>query len=687
MVAPTQTLMYNKLAESGLTKKDQQALNIKFLTAKKTKELIDEEVVSMQILYHDIDGKVIKDFWRLRRLEIKTKSTFVKKKARRYSQPSNTSPRFYMPPLPIPFGNTTTTWKEIATNTEIQLIFTEGELKAACACKFGFPTISIGGVYAFRSKKKKKPLIDDFYLFNWEQRVVSLIFDSDLATNIDVQKALQALARELTTLGALVYIGYLPDVEELEGKTGLDDFLVACGPEELHEVLQEAEPYTESLELWKLNEEVAYIKELGEVVELETGLRMKPNNFKEHAYSNRRYKLYAGDKLQEKSTAAEWLKWPHRHALKGITYAPNQDSVVDNSLFNTWRSWGCEAKKGTMGPWHKLMRGIFGANTAERQWFERWLAYQVQNPGVKLTTAVLMWGVNQGTGKSFIGYIMRNIFGRENFSEIGNSHLISDFNHWQIEKQFVMVDEVKDVSGHFKQIGERLKQLITQEEIFVNKKYLANYYIPDSVNYYLTSNSPNALPLEDKDRRYFIWEVQESLEEEWFIDVLDPWAKGDGPSALRYYLEQINLGKFTAKTKAPMTVAKNDMIYISKSHLGAWVNDLLHEPDAILEHVESDLLTNQQLLTLFDPDEKTKTTNNALGRELTKAGFVRQNVRVGKKTEGLYAVRNKKKWENAKATQLVAHYLDHFPLIEEEHTRGTRRVSRQGPKKLKPRKF
>jgi hypothetical protein len=576
------------------------------------------------------------------------------------------SPRFYLPTIPLEVETGPTSWEKIAANPEIALIITEGELKAACACKHGFPTVSIGGVYAFRSRKHKKPLIDDFYLFEWEGRPVTLLFDSDLSTNQHVQQALYSLAKELSNLGAEVFIGFLPDVVE-EGKTGLDDYLLSQGPEELAEtVLAEAEAFTENKTLWELNREVAYVDELETIVRLGSGQLIKPGNFAAHAYSHWRYKIYTEDKLIEKSAPAQWLKWPARHTLDNLTYVPAQPRIIDNRLYNLWQGWGCEAKKGSLAPWRKLMRAFFGSHDRERQWFERWLAHQVQHPGVKLATAVLMWGVAQGTGKSFVGYVMRDILGRPNFSEISNHELMQDanFNFWQARKQLILVDEVRDVSGHYKQVNERLKQLITQEEIIVNLKYQPNYVLTDVANYYLTSNSPNALPLDDNDRRYFIWEVQESLGEDWFINTFDPWAKGEGPSALRYYLQELPLGRFTAKTKAPMTEAKAEMIYTSKTDLSIWVHELAKDPITKLKHVEADLLTNTQLFALFTDGEPTRTSQTAMGRELKKAGLIKRYIKVGEKTEGLYVVRNRAYWVTRTATQWANHYLKYFPDVD-----------------------
>jgi hypothetical protein len=121
--AATADLMYEKLAESGLTKADAKKLGFKFLTPAKTVELTENksfDLASFQIPYYEVSGKS-NCFWRARLLE--TRKSF-KKKAPRYTQPRDQVPKFYLPPI-----TKSTPWKQIAIDPTIPLLITEGELK------------------------------------------------------------------------------------------------------------------------------------------------------------------------------------------------------------------------------------------------------------------------------------------------------------------------------------------------------------------------------------------------------------------------------------------------------------------------------------------------------------------------------------------------------------------------------
>src|ERR1700761_2807420 len=65
----------------------------------------------------------------------------------KYKQPRNTVNHIYFPPK---FLHTLHKW--IRTSTSRAIILTEGEKKAALACKLGFPAVAFGGVDSWRNR-------------------------------------------------------------------------------------------------------------------------------------------------------------------------------------------------------------------------------------------------------------------------------------------------------------------------------------------------------------------------------------------------------------------------------------------------------------------------------------------------------------------------------------------------------
>jgi putative DNA primase/helicase len=135
------------------------------------------------------------------------------------------------------------------------LVMTEGEKKSAKADQEGFACIGLVGVYGWQTKRARdkdgKPqgerqLVDGLASIPWQGRPVFLCYDSDAASNSHVRRAEWHLAEALARRGATVNVVRLPPGDPgpdgTPAKVGLDDFLVAHGPDAFCELLTAAVP-------------------------------------------------------------------------------------------------------------------------------------------------------------------------------------------------------------------------------------------------------------------------------------------------------------------------------------------------------------------------------------------------------------------------------------------------------------
>lgn len=603
----------DKLKESGLDKTDFDALNFKLVENAKELESYFEKRKALKINYHSINGKQT-DFYRLRYIG-KGPTSF--KENQRYTQPADFPPQFYLP--------SNYNFSKIKNNIKKDLFITEGEFKAAKACKEGFPTIGLGGVWNWKSKKKKLAEINDFQLFKWNKRKVYLVFDSDLVTNANVRLALNQLAQLLTKKGAIPHIIYLPELPNLKN-AGLDDFIVAKGKKAFEDLVDMAEAYSLAEDLHKINEMFTYVYSVKKVIEHETNELYSMDEWVKTRYANQFFEV---DKVDKKGNvkripapiAPEWRKWEHRSDARRLVYSPGEPLFTSTGDYNEWLGWGVQPSKGDIQPWLTLIDAVFGNNTAARDWFESWVAVQFQQPGIKLFQACLIWSVPTGTGKSLIGYTLGKIFGSSNFEEIGQSALQSDFTETH-NKQFIMGSEITGGDGSRK-FADILKQLITGEKSRVNKKHVQAYYTVNHANYYFNSNRSTAMYLEDNDRRFFVHEVLDhDLSLQFFKQYVNDWMHGGGPAALFYYYkyEYVLADHFDPYGRAYETESKSIMIEDNKSSLGYWVDQLANDPASILGKVEKrDLFTSAELANLYNLEQDTDTLKvgvSAMSRSL-----------------------------------------------------------------------
>jgi uncharacterized protein DUF3854 len=110
---------------------------------------------------------------------------------------------------------------------------TEGEKKTDAGVSHDLLMVGLSGVW---NGQKDKALIPDWHELPLEGERYSICFDSDIATNPNVQMAADRLARLLQEQGAKVFITLLPPASD-GSKQGLDDFFANDGTVEALEML------------------------------------------------------------------------------------------------------------------------------------------------------------------------------------------------------------------------------------------------------------------------------------------------------------------------------------------------------------------------------------------------------------------------------------------------------------------
>jgi hypothetical protein len=564
------------------------------------------------IPYFDFCGKPIK-FFRYRYLE-----TVIDKKGKitRYTQPLKADPEIYLPPL---LGKRQ--WKDMLGNKDIPIHITEGELKAACATNMGFLTIGLGGVYNYRIGKQEVELLDTLKSFEWSGRYVYIIYDSDAASNEMVMRAEQDLAKTLGALGAFIHIVRLPSVSDTT-KTGLDDFLVAKGPEALRKLLHKTEQWNHTKHLHDMNTKVILVHHPPMVIELNTSAFMKVNDFKNVNYRPMKFLDSREDKPKLKYTAEEWIEWPGRAEVLRVTFKPGAPRITSQGEFNMWKGWAVEPCAGDITPWMMLFSHITQSLSEEhRLWFLRWLACPIQRPGIKMESAVLVWGIGQGTGKTFLGNTMARIYG-DSFGTVTTRELESDFTDWSLNKQFIVGNEV--TGNEARKFTDPLKTLIDSRSIRINIKGIPAYMVPSCMHMYFTSNHENALYMEEGDRRIFVCEAPKFPLPDKFYTDLEQWLDKDGgASILMHYLMTLDLGDFNPVGRPPLTASKREMISLGMSDLGLLASRLRDEPGSILQvngtASSRALWTTREIHAVVR--EEHKVTENSLARAMKAAGI------------------------------------------------------------------
>lgn len=255
--------------------------------------------------------------------------------------------------------------------------------------------------------------------------------------------------------------------------------------------------------------------------------------------------------------------WVERGAyfLDEVGFDP---SSADRSVkLNTWKGWPLEPKEGCCDQLLGLLHYLCSADAngdAIFQWVLRWMAYPLQHPGAKMSSAIIMHGP-QGTGKSTVWQCLAKIYG--DYATVLNQRGLEDrFNSdWVDSKLFILAEEVV-TRAEMWHIKNELKELITGEWIRVNPKNIAAYRQRNQVNGVFLSNENQPLPLDNDDRRHCVIYTPPALSESEYDAVFLEIERGS-IAALYHYLLTLDLGDFHPKKRPPMTEAKAALIALS----------------------------------------------------------------------------------------------------------------------------
>jgi hypothetical protein len=623
----------------------------------KTDKFSGWAVPSIRIYYYGVGGKR-SDFVSLRFLVVSTDKEPIKgAPSFRYWHTPGVDPQPYYPKV------ADVDWNAVAANTSVKISLTEGAAKAWALTKAGRPCIGINGVWMFESRRNGLFFLSGLECIDWRGRKGEVVYDSDIREKVGVLAACSALMGELLNRGAKPCSVLLPGPEK-----GVDEYLKVHAIEKYDTL--DREPFALTKPLYEFNERIALLRKPHAVIDLHTG-EFSPVPEAKTWFKNNQVIVCGRDGKQRSKPALDaWLEWPLRKGFEGTDYLPGQSREVGKK-WNSWPGWPAQAVEGDVSLWDQLMTHVFGEDEEgrkARKYFEQWCAYPIQHPGVKLFVATVFISQIQGTGKSLTFNLLGSVYGK-NFAEIGPEQLKNSFNEYLVGKQLVLGDEITN-RKNLRVESDTFKRMITRETVEINSKNLRQYVITDCVNWALTSNHLDAVFLDDRDRRFFVWMVRGGeLPEDLRKQLVAWWKSGQPAGALRWYFEQrVDLAGFDPAARAPMTSAKGSAIAAGMSDLETWAADLKADPMPLLRagcenFKERDLWRIEELV---DRVKASLGVNNvshkAMANALRKAGLLETDrVRTPFGRVSLWVVNNPEHYRNMSVADLATAYAAGLP--------------------------
>ncbi|MGE5523154.1 MAG: primase-helicase family protein [Rhodospirillaceae bacterium] len=346
--------------------------------------------------------------------------------------------------------------------------------------------------------------------------------------------------------------------------------------------------------------------------------------------------------------AEAWLKSPERRTHAGIVFAPGQPVVVGKKL-NTWGGWGVRPEAGPVSPFVELVDLLFEGAADAKRWFIQWLAAPIQSPGLKLSTACILWSTHQGVGKSLLAGTIASIHG-EHARVIGTEDLVSPFNGYLVDTTLIIGEEIGCERGA--NVG-KIKNLVTAERFELNIKYQPTRSAENKANLLLLTNDPAPFQIEGYDRRFFVHECRCLPREPAFYDRVAHWLYEEGGvAAVMAYLQQVDLTGFQPHGHAPVTAAKSEMIDASRSDLERWLLDIADD------EAHDEIYSLDDLVRRYGAERALSVSTTAVAKALRRLGMPRcdSRPRVQGRRPTLFALRRTDFWRSQPAEAWATTY-------------------------------
>lgn len=297
-------------------------------------------------------------------------------------------------------------------------------------------------------------------------------------------------------------------------------------------------------------------------------------------------------------------------------------TTMHGQFINTYQPSPIKAEKGEYDPWIDFVEGLI-PDESDRHEVLRWCATLIARPGVKMHYGLLLVSENQGVGKGTLGEkVLAPIVGPQNTSFPSETDIVeSQFNAWIAHKRLAVVHEI--YQGASSKAYNKLKSVITDRNITVNKKHMSTYEIENWLHIFACSNSLRALKLSFDDRRWLVPKVSEDTRPTIFWTQFNDWLENEnGLGKIITWANEFLLDHraVVQGERAPDTAAKRAMIEDSMSPGMMLVANLLDRWKMDNEGKPNVFCTDNQLVEYI----KTMLHNGRTSDRLEKPATLRK---------------------------------------------------------------
>lgn len=274
---------------------------------------------------------------------------------------------------------------------------------------------------------------------------------------------------------------------------------------------------------------------------------------------------------------------------------------------------------------------------SQRDWLYllllQWLAHNTQHPGHKIRWSPLLKGV-QGDGKSIVGDLIFAVMGEANVKITSPSNINNKggFTDWATGKAVNFIEEIRLEGKDKHALYNAMKLFVGDTRADVNRKgRAAGDTMPNVMNHWANSNYGDAIPVDEKERRWLIVfspysDIRDAAAAKGLpdADALVKHFKMLGmsmrsePGAWRRWLMDIDTSSFDPDGRAPDTPEREMMRLMSGNTMDQAIVDILEQGG---HGITKDCFSSSCLLGMVKIKTGENPDNRGWNSTLTRLGY------------------------------------------------------------------
>lgn len=346
------------------------------------------------------------------------------------------------------------------------------------------------------------------------------------------------------------------------------------------------------------------------------------------------YKTLKSGEFNNKGDETKFLdKWVNdcdKRQYTLIDYYPFNTINVDNNdkqLYNIFNGYDNRCLTpfdknkidDILKPFFIITRALFNGDDRSMMLGLHVIAHLIQKPSKKIGYCLIMKG-QQGEGKNVFLNCIRNVIGKDNFLSTSKAtDVFGEYGEMTENKLLINLNEMN--LSDTKTYGDRLKNLITEDEITVNPKYEARRIVNNYSLIVITTNNNVCVPIDafSGDRRFIVVKgtgVNKQYTRETWGKFVNYFEKDQFIAALYHYFNTLDVDNYNFHEERNYTKTlpayknminhffPNDLLFIRD-----FIEKSLYHPLGILKLQENltmgqyDCCQNVNLATFNSSDE------------------------------------------------------------------------------------